>query len=103
MNSECVESGAGRHEPAPTLVADNVPQKYPGAFQLSNAELPYAECAEQSQVLNAVSNAAEQIAKRGYVLLEVNPGNFSLENLGNAMKAIIHDPDMVITVIEIRI
>jgi hypothetical protein len=85
-----------------TLVADNVPQKYPGAFQLSNAEYHTLNAAEQSQVLNAVSNAANQIAKRGYVLLDVNPGNFSLQNLGNAMKAILHDPDMVMTVDEIK-
>ena len=37
-----------------------------------------------------------------YALLDVNPGNFSLQNLGNAMKAIIHDPDMVMTPDEIR-
>jgi len=91
----------GTSQPS-TLVADNVPQKYPGAFQLSNAEYHTLNAAEQSQVLNAVSNAANQIAKRGYVLLDVNPGNFSLQNLGNAMKAIIHDPDMVMTVDEIK-
>ena len=85
-----------------TLVADNVAQKYPAAFQLSNAKYHTLNAAEQSQVLNSVDNAANQIAKRGYALLDVNPGNFSLQLLGNAMKAIIHDPDMVMTVDEIR-
>ena len=84
------------------LVADNVAQKYPGAFQLSNTKFHELPAVEQGQVLNAVDNAANQIAKRGYALLDVNPGNFSLQNLGNAMKAIIHDPDMVMTPDEIR-
>jgi len=91
----------GASQPS-TLVADNVAQKYPGAFQLSNTKFHELPAAEQSQVLNAVDNAANQIAKRGYALLDVNPGNFSLQNLGNAMKAIIHDPDMVMTPDEIR-
>jgi hypothetical protein len=91
----------GTSQPS-TLVADNVAQKYPGAFQLSNAEYHRLTPAQQGAVLNAVDNAANQIAGRGYVLLDVNPGNFSLQNLGNAMKAILHDPDMVMTVDEIR-
>ena len=91
----------GSSQPS-TLVADNVAQKYPGAFQLSNTKFHELPAAEQGQVLNAVDNAANQIAKRGYALLDVNPGNFSLQNLGNAMKAIIHDPDMVMTPDEIR-
>jgi hypothetical protein len=99
-NVSNVEPG-GASQPS-TLVADNVPQKYPGAFQLSNAEYHSLTPAQQGAVLNAVDNAANQIAKGGYVLLDVNPGNFSLQNLGNAMKAIIHDPDMVMTVGEIK-
>ena len=91
----------GTSQPS-TLVADNVPQKYPGAFQLSNAEYHNLNPAQQAEVLNAVDNAANQIAKRGYALLDVNPGNFSMQAVGNAMKAIIHDPDMVMTVDEIK-
>jgi len=91
----------GASQPS-TLVADDVAQKYPGSFQLSNTKFHELPAAEQGQVLNAVDNAANQIAKRGYALLDVNPGNFSLQNLGNAMKAIIHDPDMVMTPTEIK-
>ena len=91
----------GASQPS-TLVADDVAQKYPGAFQLSNTKFHELPAAEQGQVLNAVDNAANQIAKRGYALLDVNPGNFSLQNIGNAMKAILHDPDMVMTPDEIR-
>ncbi len=91
----------GASQPS-TLVADNVPQKYPGAFQLSNAEYHNLNPAQQAEVLNAVDNAANQIAKRGYALLDVNPGNFSMQAIGNAMKAIIHDPDMMMTVDEIK-
>jgi hypothetical protein len=91
----------GTSQPS-TLEADNVPQKYPGAFQLSNAKYHSLNPAQQGQVLNAVDNAANQIANRGYALLDVNPGNFSMQAVGNAMKAIIHDPDMVMTVDEIK-
>jgi hypothetical protein len=90
----------GTSQPS-TLVADNVAQKYPGAFQLSNTKYHSLNPIQQGEVLNAVDNAANQIAKRGYALLDVNPGNFSLQSLGNAMKAIIHDPDMVMTPDEI--
>jgi len=43
-----------------------------------------------------------QIAKSGNVLIDTNPGNFTIEPLGNALDAIIHDPDMVMTVPEIQ-
>ena len=91
----------GTSQPS-TLVTDDVAQKYPGAFELSNAKYHSLDAAEQGQVLSAVDNASNQIAARGYALLDVNPSNFSLQSVGNAMKAIIHDPDMVMTVDEIK-
>jgi hypothetical protein len=91
----------GASQPS-TLVADDVAQKYPGSFQLSSTKYHSLNPAQQGEVLSAVKNASNKIAARGYALLDVNPGNFSLQPLGNAMKAIIHDPDMVMTVDEIR-
>lgn len=77
-------------------------QKYPGSFQLSNTKYHGLSPAEQGPAVNAVTNAANQIAKGGWVLLDVNPGNFSLQGLGNAFKAILHDPDMVLSPSEIE-
>jgi len=94
-------SPGGSGNPA-SIVADDVTQKYPGSFQLSNAKYHALDGAQQGQALNAVTNATDQIAKGGYVLIDVNPGNFTLQAVGNAMKAIIHDPDMVMTLPEIH-
>ena len=85
-----------------SLVADDVAQKYPGSFQMSNAKYHSLPAAEQGPALNAVTNAANQIAKTGSVLLDVNPSNFSLQGIGNAFKAILLDPDMVLTPNEIQ-
>jgi hypothetical protein len=84
-----------------SLVADDVTQNK-GSFQLSNTEYHELPAAEQPQVLNAVETATNKIASGGNVLLDVNPGNFTLEPLGNAFNAIIHDPDMVLNVNEIN-
>ncbi len=94
-----LEPGGGGN-PA-SLVADDVAQKYPGSFQISNAKYHSLPAAEQGPALNAVTNATNQIAKTGSVLLDVNPSNFSLQGVGNAFKAILLDPDMVLTPTEI--
>lgn len=91
----------GTRQPS-TLVTDNVARKYPGSFQLSNREYHRLSPVQQGEILDAVDSAANKIAEHGYALLDVNPGNFSLQPLVGAMKAIIHDPDMVMTVDEIR-
>jgi hypothetical protein len=85
-----------------SIMAEDVTQKYPGSYPLSAAKFQTLNATQQAQVLNAVTNAANQIAKSGDVLIDVNPGNFTMDPLGNALKAIIHDPDMVMTVPEIQ-
>jgi hypothetical protein len=83
-----------------SLVADDVTQNK-GSFQVSNNTYHELPATQQPQVLNAVENATNKIASGGNVLLDVNPGNFTLSPLGNAFQAIIHDPDMVLSPNEI--
>jgi hypothetical protein len=91
----------GPDSPA-SIMADDVTQKYPNSNPLSTTEFKTLPAGEQTQVLNAIKNATNQIAKSGNVLIDTNPGNFTIQNLGNAIDAIIHDPDMVMTVPEIQ-
>jgi hypothetical protein len=94
-------SAGGPDTPA-SIMAEDVTQKYPGSYQLSTSEFRTFDAAKQAEVLNAVTNVANQIAKSGDVLIDTNPGNFTIQNLSNAIDAIIHDPDMVMTVPEIQ-
>jgi hypothetical protein len=94
-------SPGGPDSPA-SIMADDVTQKYPNSDPLSTTEFKTLPAGEQTQVLNAIKNATNQIAKSGNVLIDTNPGNFTIQDLGNTIKAIIHDPDMVMTVPEIQ-
>ena len=94
-------SPGGPDSPA-SIIADDVTQKYPNSEPLSTDEFRTFDAAKQAQVLNAITNVTNQIAKSGNVLIDTNPGNFTIEPLGNALDAIIHDPDMVMTVPEIQ-
>jgi hypothetical protein len=94
-------SPGGPDSPA-SIMADDVTQKYPNSEPLSTSEFQTLPAAKQTQILNAITNVTNQIAKSGNVLIDTNPGNFTMEPLGNTLEAIIHDPDMVMTVPEIQ-
>ena len=91
----------GADQPA-SVIADDVNQKYPGSFQLSSSKYQSLSPAQQGQVLNATTNMSNAIARGGYVLLDVNPGNITLQAVGEGFNAIVHDPDMVLTPSEIK-
>jgi hypothetical protein len=91
----------GADQPA-SVIAEDVNQKYPGSFQLSGSKYQSLSPAQQGQVLNATTNMNNAIARGGYVLLDVNPGNITLQAVGDTFKAIVHDPDMVMTPGEIK-
>ena len=91
----------GADQPA-SVIAEDVNQKYPGSFQLSGSKYQSLTPTQQGQVLNATTNMNNAIARGGYVLLDVNPGNITLQAVGDTFKAIVHDPDMVLTPSEIK-
>jgi hypothetical protein len=92
---------AGPNSPA-SIIAEDVSTKYPGSFTLSSAGYQKLAPTLQAQAVDAVTQASNAIAKSGHVMLDPNPSNFTLQLVGNAYKAIIHDPDMIMTPAQVK-
>lgn len=91
---------AGPNSPA-SIIADDVSTP-PDSFTLSSARYQKLTPALQGQAVAVVTQASNAIAKGGYVMLDPNPSNFMLQPVGNAYKAIIHDPDMIMTPAQVK-
>jgi hypothetical protein len=91
---------AGPNSPA-SIIADDVSTP-PDSFTLSSARYQKLTPALQGQTVAVVTQASNAIAKGGYVMLDPNPSNFMLQPVGNAYKAIIHDPDMIMTPAQVK-
>jgi hypothetical protein len=92
---------AGPNSPA-SIIAEDVSTKYPGSFTLSSSGYQKLTPALQAQAVDTVTQASNAIAKSGHVMLDPNPSNFTLQAVGNAYKAIIHDPDMIMTPAQVQ-
>lgn len=58
--------------------------------------------AQQTQVLDAISAVTDALAEKGYVLVDINPANFTIQPIGTSVKAVLTDPDMIMTMDQIN-
>jgi hypothetical protein len=87
---------------AGSLVAEDVTQKWPGAYQLTGEQFNALPAAQRNLVANAFSNTMNKLAEAGYVWPDNHFGNMMFQPVGDALNVIIHDPDMIMTVPEVQ-
>lgn len=85
-----------------TLVQENTGQKYPGSYGLSSGGFQKMPPATQTQVLNAIKSVIDKLASNGYILGDINPANFTIAEENGVLKAIIHDPDMIMDMTDLN-
>ena len=84
-----------------SVVADDLATKYPGAFELTAKKFQSMTPVQQQAILDAVDTEMSKVSGGDYALLDTNPSNISVQPIGNAFKAIIHDADFLMTMDEI--
>jgi len=84
-----------------SVVADDLATKYPGAFELTAKKFQSMTPVQQQAILDAVDTEMNKVSGGDYALLDTNPSNISVQPIGNAFKAIIHDADFLMTMDEI--
>jgi hypothetical protein len=83
-------------------VADDVTQKWPGAYQLTGEQFNALPAAQRAQVTTAFNNTMNKLADAGLVWPDNHFGNMVFQPMGDALNVIIHDPDMIMTVPEVQ-
>ena len=87
---------------AGSLVADDVTQKWPGAYQLTGEQFNALPAAQRAQVTTAFNNTMNKLADAGLVWPDNHFRNMVFQPMGDALNVIIHDPDMIMTVPEVQ-
>jgi hypothetical protein len=85
----------GNADTPASIVADDVTKKYPGSFQLSRETYNKMAPALQTKIASAIQDLSNELTNKGLGLVDSNPGNLTMQAVGNDFKAIIHDTDMI--------
>lgn len=56
----------------------------------------------QGEILSAIKSVLDQLASKGYIMGDINPGNFTVTVKGGKIAVVIHDPDMIMTLGELN-
>jgi hypothetical protein len=99
---EVTEVEEGTDETPGSLVQQNTATKYPNSKELTSRDFQNAGPEMQGEILGAIKSVLDQLASKGYVMGDVNPGNFTLTVKGGKVAVVIHDPDMIMTLSELK-
>ena len=96
-----VEGGGYSDEPA-SLVQEDTASKYPNSKELTSRDFQNAGPEMQGEILSAIKSVLDQLASKGYIMGDINPGNFTVTVKGGKIAVVIHDPDMIMTLGELN-
>jgi hypothetical protein len=86
---------AGNSNSPASIVAEDGTKKYPNSFQLSRDSYNKMPPAQQGKIVSAMQDLNNQLTKNGLGSIDSNPGNLTMQPVGDGFKAILHDSDMI--------
>jgi hypothetical protein len=78
-----------------SIVAEDVTKKYPNSFQLSRDSYNKLPAAQQGKIVSAMQDLNNKLTQNGLGSIDSNPGNLTMQPVGDGFKAILHDSDMI--------
>jgi hypothetical protein len=99
---EVMEVEEGYPDEPASLTQEDTASKYPNSKELTSRDFQKAGPELQGEILGAIKSVLDQLASKGYIMGDINPGNFTITVKGGKIAVVIHDPDMIMTLGELN-